>query len=92
MLESGSPTASSGLSADASDAEVFATTTDDEEASSSVGVIAGAVVGVIAGVVVGAVVGVAFVMTKRTAKESDGATASTEVASDVRNQVDCQVL
>jgi hypothetical protein len=44
------------------------------------GVIVGAVVGVI--VVVAAV---AFVMTKRTAKESDGATVSTEVASDVQN-------
>jgi len=75
-------------SADASDEEPVsdATTTDnDEEASSSVGVIS-AVVGIIVGVIVGAVVGVgAVVMTKQTAKESDGATVSTEVASDVQN-------
>jgi hypothetical protein len=59
---------------------VSCATTTDDEASSSIGVIVSAVVGVI--VVVAAV---AFVVTKRTAKESDGATVSTEVATNVEN-------
>jgi hypothetical protein len=88
MMESNSLTTSSSVSADASGEEPVSdatSTTDDKEASSSVGVVS-AVVGVIVGVIVGAVVGVgAVVMTKQTAKESDGATVSTEVASDVQN-------